>query len=132
METYFLRTETQEELLQLCVDNGLVYLDEETQEPKILVSSPLHTFDLIGTIYEPTGVIITDPEGDYPEMAPILGYHANLLTDDPKTFSTVQIFVEEPHRVFAGVMYPAPAVAANLKAADNQLTQAQLAVLWGS
>ena len=38
--------------------------------------------DVIGTIYQPTGTMLTDDEGnEYPEMAPIDGFHANIKTD---------------------------------------------------
>ena len=38
------------------------------------------TFDLIGTIHKPTGVILTDSEGfEYPEMVAVQGYHVNVL-----------------------------------------------------
>jgi hypothetical protein len=35
--------------------------------------------DIIGTIYQPTGETLTDDDGnEFPEMAAIEGYHANL------------------------------------------------------
>jgi len=38
--------------------------------------------DVIGTIYQPTGTMLTDDEGnEYPEMTPIDGFHANIKTD---------------------------------------------------
>ena len=38
--------------------------------------------DVIGTIYQPTGIMLTDDEGnEYPEVAPIDGFHANIKTD---------------------------------------------------
>ena len=38
------------------------------------------TFDTIGTIHKPTGVILTDAEGfEYPEMVAVDGYHVNVL-----------------------------------------------------
>ena len=38
--------------------------------------------DVIGTIYQPTGTMLTDDEGnEYPEVAPIDGFHANIKTD---------------------------------------------------
>ena len=38
--------------------------------------------DMIGTIYQPTGTMLTDDEGnEYPEMTPIDGFHANIKTD---------------------------------------------------
>ena len=38
--------------------------------------------DVIGTIYQPTGTMLTDDEGnEYPEMTPIDGFHANIKTN---------------------------------------------------
>lgn len=35
--------------------------------------------DVIGTIYKPTGKLLADTEGnEYPELAPLEGYHVNL------------------------------------------------------
>jgi hypothetical protein len=37
-----------------------------------------YALDVIGTIFTPTGKIIYGEDGDYPEMNPVSGYHANL------------------------------------------------------
>jgi len=34
--------------------------------------------DVIGTIYKPTGKMLTTPEGEVPEMAPVEGWHVNV------------------------------------------------------
>ena len=34
--------------------------------------------DIIGTIYKPTGEMITTDEGEVPEMVPVEGWHANV------------------------------------------------------
>jgi len=49
--------------------------------------------DVIGTIYKPTGKMLKSEEGEFPEMAPLDGYHVNvrLLNDAPEL---------EPYRVF--------------------------------
>jgi hypothetical protein len=49
--------------------------------------------DVIGTIYKPTGKMLQSDEGEFPEMAPLDGYHVNvrLLNDAPEL---------EPYRVF--------------------------------
>jgi len=39
--------------------------------------------DVIGTIYKPTGKMLTNEEGDYPEMKPVAGYHANVRHSEP-------------------------------------------------
>lgn len=34
--------------------------------------------DVIGTIYKPTGNVLTTDEGEVPEMAPLEGWHVNV------------------------------------------------------
>lgn len=61
-----------------------------------------HSLDIIGIINLPTGetVTIADPEGvdhEYPEYAPIDGWHANLLLHGEEMPSELEPFViEEP------------------------------------
>lgn len=56
---------------------------EETQTPLgesyLVAFSPDYSIDLVGIIQEPTGNIITSADGfEYPEMAPVPGYHVNI------------------------------------------------------
>ena len=56
---------------------------ESTQTPdgeKYLVTHTHdYAIDLVGTIYEPTGNMLTDDEGnEYPETAPVDGWHVNV------------------------------------------------------
>ena len=62
-------------------------VDEETGEtvetpdgdPYLVMHSHNHSFDIVGLIHEPTGNMLTDADGmEYPEMAPIPGWHVNL------------------------------------------------------
>ena len=68
-------------------ETGEKLYDEETGEPVmendgdpyLVMHSHNHSFDIVGLIHEPTGNILTDAEGiEYPEMAPIDGWHVNL------------------------------------------------------
>ena len=60
------------------------------------------TYDLIGTIHTPTGVTLTDSEGnEYPEMELVIGYHVNMLEVTEATQPYV-IQVNTPSRKFAG------------------------------
>ena len=68
-------------------DTGEKLYDEETGEPVmendgdayLVMHSHNHSFDIVGLIHEPTGTMLTDAEGiEYPEMAPIPGWHVNL------------------------------------------------------
>ena len=60
-------------------------------------------FDLIGTMYKPSGSILKDEEeNEYPEMEAVEGYHVNTL---PPLAETLEQYVVEPthkQRVFAG------------------------------
>ena len=62
------------------------------------------TIDIIGTIHKPTGTMLTDSDGiEYPEYAPITGYHINSTQTVPE-WDQYQVFPSGTyHRVFAGV-----------------------------
>lgn len=56
---------------------------EKTQtpegEPYLVLHSPDYAIDIVGLIYDPTGNVLTDAEGfEYPEMAPLDGWHINI------------------------------------------------------
>ena len=63
-------------------------------------------YSTIGTIYEPTGVMLTDSEGnEYPVMVAIDGYHVNALNlseDDVVKLTPYMVEVTSPSVVFAG------------------------------
>ena len=68
-------------------ETGEKLFDAETGEPimendgdaYLVMHSHNHSFDIVGLIHEPTGNMLTDDEGiEYPEMAPIPGWHVNL------------------------------------------------------
>ena len=55
----------------------------ETQTPEgdayLVTHSHDYAIDVVGTIQEPTGTMLTDDEGnEYPEMAPVDGWHVNM------------------------------------------------------
>jgi hypothetical protein len=48
-------------------------------EPYLVSTTHDYAIDLVGVIYEPTGETLTDDEGnEYPETAPLDGYHLNI------------------------------------------------------
>jgi len=68
-------------------ETGEKLFDAETGEPimendgdaYLVMHSKDHAFDIVGLIYKATGVMLTDDEGmEYPEMAPVPGWHINL------------------------------------------------------
>jgi len=59
-------------------------------------------YDLIGTMYTPTGVMLTDSEGlEYPEMTAADGYHVNAL-DVPAELDAFVVIPTTAQRMFAG------------------------------
>ena len=91
-------------------------VDEETGEPVmendgdpyLVMHSHNHSFDIVGLIYEPSGNMLTDAEGnEYPEMAPIDGWHVNLrirgdyLRDEAEAIDTdFGVEPATPHRTW--------------------------------
>jgi hypothetical protein len=68
-------------------DAGLVEATAETGEehvqlegePYLVTTTHDYAIDLVGVIYEPTGVTLTDDEGnEYPATAPLDGWHLNI------------------------------------------------------
>ena len=58
-----------------------VLSDFYNEEGELVLNTPDYAIDIVGTIYEPTGVILTDAEGlDYPEMQALTGWHLNIRT----------------------------------------------------
>ena len=57
---------------------------------------------VIGTIYKPTGKMLTDDEGmEYPETSPIDGFHVNSPYEIAE-FSEYEVQVNTPQAVYAG------------------------------
>jgi hypothetical protein len=58
--------------------------------------------DVIGTIYKPTGTMLTNEEGmEYPEMEAIEGYHVNIrnYTEAPE-LEQYAVDVKTPSRIW--------------------------------
>ena len=113
---FYLKAESEEALWEVLEAKGLAVKDYDPDDP--LNQRPddaeeweptgafTHRFtgialDVIGTIYKPTGETLTDEEGfEYPEMAAIDGYHANLIADDAEDLPTIDE-PATPYRVWA-------------------------------
>jgi hypothetical protein len=49
------------------------------EEGEFVSNTADYAIDVIGTIFEATGVTLTDVNGmDYPEMSPVAGWHLNI------------------------------------------------------
>ena len=97
-------------------ETGEKLYDEETGEPVmendgdayLVMHSHNHSFDIVGLIHEPTGNMLTDADGmEYPEMAPIPGWHVNLrirgdyMRDDAEALdATDGVSPVTPHRTW--------------------------------
>jgi hypothetical protein len=52
--------------------------------------------DTIGIIYKPTGEMLQGEDGEYPEMAPIEGWHVNIRLVDGEDADALEPFVVQP------------------------------------
>jgi len=77
----------QPQIQSVDAETGEKLFDEETGEPimendgdaYLVTGSADHAFDIVGLIHKATGNMLTDDEGfEYPEMAPVPGWHINL------------------------------------------------------
>jgi hypothetical protein len=58
--------------------------------------------DVIGTIYEPTGQMLTTDEGEAPEMAAIPGWHVNVRhTSEALELEQYRVHPATPQRMWA-------------------------------
>jgi hypothetical protein len=63
------------------------------------------SLDIIGAIYRPTGNVLIDSEGfEVPEMAPIEGFHANLIAPVGLQGDAIIQEPNQPYRVWAGML----------------------------
>jgi hypothetical protein len=76
---------------------AVLYQGEEGSEiPKYLA------IDLIGTVYKPTGKMLQSEEGEFPEMAPVPGYHANVrVVDAAPELEPYRVYPVTPSRMWA-------------------------------
>lgn len=99
MKDYFLRTANIEEMDSALRAAGLI--SEMDGEEYINVTSRR-----VGTLYEPTGEMLVDEDGnEYAEMKPIEGYHVNLraeLTAEQQALLPIIDCPRNPQAIFAG------------------------------
>jgi hypothetical protein len=58
--------------------------------------------DVVGTIYKPTGKMLTTDEGEVPEMAPLDGWHVNVRhTAETPELEAFRVFPATPSRMWA-------------------------------
>ena len=106
---WFVKAESRDALLTALDGTDIVGEDEDGN--KVLHSTKAIGVDEVGTIYAPTGNTLTDDEGnEYPEIAPVQGYHLNLrkMRDEADSIITTledaNLTIDPPatpHRKFA-------------------------------
>jgi hypothetical protein len=83
-------TSVDEEGVETSVEDGDAYLVAHSHD---------YAIDVVGTIHEPTGTMLTDEEGnEYPEMAPMAGWHVNIRLVGDAVRETVEA-LDETHGV---------------------------------
>lgn len=99
MQSYYLKFVDQTELETTLISLGLAEIQDEQFIPKT-------NLDVIGLIYKPTGVMITNEDGiEHPEMMPVDGWHANLkdaLTAEQETALPLIATPNAPYKKWAG------------------------------
>ena len=68
------------------VDDEGVETQVADGDPYLVTHSHDYAIDVVGTLHEPTGTMLTDEEGnEYPEMQAMTGWHVNIrLVGDAK------------------------------------------------
>ena len=74
MKTYFLKFTDEAQ--------AIASLPDYRFEDKWLTSFKQSALDVIGTVYAPTGTMLTDGDFSYPEQAPIEGFYINIATSE--------------------------------------------------
>jgi hypothetical protein len=85
-----------------------VLSDFYNEEGELVLNTADYAIDIVGTLHEPTGVILTNAEGiEYPEMQAMTGWHVNirLHNDNMSTivdsiYETYGVIPESPSRVW--------------------------------
>lgn len=93
---YYLKFDTEEE------GKALLYRKEEFDGREVLIAKYL-AVDAIGTVYKPTGNMLTSEEGmQFPEMVPLDGWHANVrVTEEKPELDPYRVHPSTPVRVWA-------------------------------
>ena len=87
---WFVKAESRDVLMTALDGTDIVGEDEDGN--KVLHSTKAIGVDEVGTIYAPTGNTLTDDDGnEYPEIAPVTGYHLNLrkMRDEADSIITI-------------------------------------------
>lgn len=80
--------------------HGIITQDDDDND--VIMATNWVRVDDIGSIHAPTGKTLTDDEGnEYPEMAAVPGYHANLRKLSDKADTLIQHLEDGGHMITA-------------------------------
>jgi hypothetical protein len=81
------------------VDDEGVETQVADGDPYLVTHSHDYAIDVVGTLHEPTGTMLTDDEGnEYPEMQAMAGWHINIRLVGDAVRETVEA-LDETHGV---------------------------------
>ena len=81
------------------VDDEGVETQVADGDPYLVTHSHEYAIDVVGTLHEPTGTMLTDEEGnEYPEMQAMAGWHVNIRLVGDAQRETVEA-LDETHGV---------------------------------
>lgn len=106
----YLKFSSKEDMMTSLEASSLTTISPDSGE-EIIGGNPLEIrINVLGVLQEPTGAILEDEEGnEYPEMAPVDGYHVNVLVHPDHyqeylyAFEDVVINPTTPKVKYAGV-----------------------------
>lgn len=98
----YLQFESEEQAKEYLYTQTPIAFDEETQEPiEFQSQSKYQNIDIIGPIFENTGEMITDAEGnETPVLEQIPGYHVNIRITRSETSDELEPFTVQPKTPF--------------------------------
>ena len=96
---FFLRFDTEAEA------NSALFTEQTNVQDDVVETVLVPKYaavDVIGTIYKPTGKMLTTDEGPMPEMAPLEGWHVNVRhTAETPELEAFRVFPATPSRMWA-------------------------------
>jgi len=81
MRDLYLRFPSRETAVALAEQFGLYVMDSQGEE-RLVSASHQMAIDVVGTVYEPTGNMVTHNGMTSPEMAAVTGWHINIRVLD--------------------------------------------------
>ena len=83
-------------------DLHLKFKDEAEANTVLFNGQVYAAVDVIGLIYKPTGKMFTNEDGEFPEMAPVEGWHVNVRhTAEMPELQAWAVTPKTPSRVWA-------------------------------